>query len=246
MLIVIVDNETKAYDASKALDKLDEQGDITVYGDAVIEKKANGKVELKKTGEGFPIKTLGGTAIGSLIGLLGGPVGVLIGATAGTAVGGFYDLYGAGVGADFLQEASAKLTPGKFAVVADISEEWVTPLDTEMEKLDGTVFRAAKRDVETKQRKKDQAAMKEDIKKLKTEASKSKAEHKAKLQQKINSLEKKLQNQKEQTKQRSQEIKKEQDAKVQALKKKSAEAKGKLKGTIEARIAEIKARSKKS
>jgi uncharacterized membrane protein len=246
MVILIVDNETKAYDAAEALEKLDAQGDITVYGDAVIGKKADGKVEVKKTGEGFPIKMLGGTAIGSLIGLLGGPIGVIVGAAAGTAVGGFSDLYSAGVSADFVDEASAKLTPGKFAVVADISEEWVTPLDTEMEKLGASVIRTPKRDVETEQRKQDQATTKDDIKKLKIEASKSRDENKVKLQKKIDGLEKKLQNQKEQATQRSEAIKKEQDAKVQALQKKAETSQGETKKALRARIGEIRESYEKS
>jgi len=247
MLILIVDNETKAYDVEKALGKLDADGEITVYGDAVIEKTTDGKVEVKQTGAGYPIKTLSGTAIGSLIGLLGGPIGVLIGAAAGTAVGGFSDLYSAGVGADFVDDASAKLTPGKFAVVADISEEWVTPLDTEMEKLGGTtVLRTNKRDVEAEQRKQDQEEVKADINKLGTEASKSRAEHKAKLQKKIDGLEKKLQKQQAQAKQRQDELKKEQDAKVQALEKKAATSSGEAKKTMNSRVLELRESYQKS
>jgi len=247
MLIVIVDNETKAYDVEKALGKLDEDGEITVYGDAVIDKTTDGKVEVKQTGEGFPIKTLGGTAIGSLIGLLGGPIGLLVGAAAGTAVGGLSDLYSAGVSADFGQEASTKLTPGKFAVVADISEEWVTPLDTEMEKLGGTtVLRANKRDVEAEQRKQDQDEVKTDINKLGTEASKSSEEHKVKLQKKIDGLEEKLQKQQAQAKQRQEELEKEQNAKVQALEKKAATSSGEAKKTMNSRLAELRESYQKS
>ena len=47
----------------------------------------------------------------------------------------------AGVNAEFLDDVSAKLTPGKWAVVSEISEEWVTPVDTRMEALGGIVFR---------------------------------------------------------------------------------------------------------
>lgn len=241
MLIVIVENETKAYDVDKALDKLDQDGEITVFGDAVIDKTTDGKLEVKQTGGGFPIKTLAGTALGSLIGVLGGPIGVIAGAAAGTAVGGASDLYGAEVSADFVEEASAKLTPGKFAVVADISEEWVTPLDTEMEKLGGTtVLRANKRDVEAEQRKKDQDEVKGDINKLKTEASKSNEKDKVKLQKKIDGLEKKLQKQQAKVDQRQEQLKKEQDAKVQALQKKAATSSGEAKKTIDSRVTELR------
>ena len=82
-------------------------------------------------GEEFPIRTLEGTAVGALIGLLGGPIGLAVGAVAGTFAGGVWDMSRAGVNADFLDEVSAKLTPGKWAIVSEISEDWITPVDTQ-------------------------------------------------------------------------------------------------------------------
>ena len=240
MLVVVFDSETKAYGGTQALDQLDREGNITVHAESVVKKDANGKVELMKTEGDFPVRTISGTAIGSLIGLLGGPVGLLVGATAGTILGATRDLYLAGVNTDFLDEVSDKLTPGKFAVVADISEEWVTPLDIQMETLGGVVFRTKKSDVETEQRTRDVKTLQEDINQLKTEMAKAPAEHKAKLQTKIDKLEGKLQNKREQTKQRLEQIKKENEAKVQALEKKAAKSKGEKKAAIEARIAEIR------
>ena len=40
------------------------------------------------------------------------------------------DLFAAGVNAEFVDDTAAMLTPGKCAVVADVSEEWETPVDT--------------------------------------------------------------------------------------------------------------------
>jgi hypothetical protein len=42
--------------------------------------------------------------------------------------------------------------PGKCPVVADVSEEWVTPVDTRMEALGGVVFRTARQNVQDDQR----------------------------------------------------------------------------------------------
>ena len=36
-----------------------------------------------------------------------------------------------------------QLQPGKFAVVAEIQEDWTTPVDTRMEAIGGKVFRRA-------------------------------------------------------------------------------------------------------
>ena len=85
-----------------------------------------------------------GLAAGSLAGLLGGPVGLAVGAATGTVAGSLFDLAVLGVGDDFLRGLE-NLTPGRVAVVGDIDEEWVTPLDTRMEALGGIVFPARAR-----------------------------------------------------------------------------------------------------
>jgi uncharacterized membrane protein len=240
MLVVVFDNESKAYEGSRALNQLDGEGSITVHAESVIKKSADGTVSVKQADGDFPVRTVGGTAIGSLIGLLGGPVGLGIGAVAGTLAGSIGDLYVAGVNADFLDNVSALLTPGKCAVVADVSEEWVTPVDSRMEAAGGVVFRSLRTTVEDDQRARDVAELKEEIAQLKAEQAQSRAEHKAKLQAKIDALNAKLQEKLDQAKQRSEQIKAETDAKVQALQQKAAKAHSDAKKAINARIDQIR------
>ena len=245
-MVVVFDNELKAYDGYRALKALDSEGSISVHAGAVIKKNDDGTVTTKQAGDDFPIRTIGGTAVGSLIGLLGGPIGVAVGAVGGTWAGAVWDMYRAGVNADFLNEVSAKLTPGKWALVTDISEEWVTPVDTRMEALGGIVFRFTRENVEDDQYHRDVATIKADIANLKAEQAKSRADQKAKLQTKIDKLHKKAQDKLDQAKQRSEQRQKEAKAKVEALEKKAAKAKSDEKAAIEARIADIKKRAKKS
>ena len=239
MLVVVFDSESKAYDGTNALSQLDREGSITVHAECVIKKNAEGKTVVLKIVDDLPISTVGGTAIGSLIGLLGGPYGVIIGAAAGTFVGATSDLYGAGVSAEFVDEVSAILTPGKYAVIADISEEWVTPLDVKMEKLDGQVFRIARLDVEADQLRSEMAAEDREMSRLKMEIKEAHAERKAKLQAKIDELNKARQKKIEQANQRLEQIKNEHDRKVQALKDKAAQARGETKAAIDARVTEM-------
>jgi uncharacterized membrane protein len=246
MLVVVFENELKAYDGSRALKALDSEGSISVHAEAVIKKNTDGTITIKQQGDEFPIRTVGGTTIGALIGLLGGPVGLAVGAMVGTFAGGAWDINRAGVNADFLNEVSTKLTPDKWAIVSEISEDWVTPVDTQMETLGGTVFRTARRTVEHEQYAKDVAAIKADIAQLKTEQAKSRADQKIKLQKKSDNLNKKLHAKLEQAKETSEQQEKEAKAKVDALEKKAAKAKGEAKARIEARLAEIKEKEKKS
>ena len=239
MLVVVFDSESKAYEGTNALSKLDREGSITVHAELVIKKNDEGKTVVLKIVDEFPISTVGGTAIGSLIGLLGGPFGVIVGATTGTLVGATSDLYRSGVSAEFVDEVSAILTPGKYAVIADISEEWITPLDLEMEKLDGLVFRTARLDVEADQLRREKAVYDMEMAQLKAEMKEAKAERKTKLQAKIDQLNKARQKKIEQANQQLEQIKKEHDRKVQALKEKVANARGDAKAAIDTRITEL-------
>jgi uncharacterized membrane protein len=246
MLVVVFNDEPKTYEGSHALKQLDNDGSIAIHGEAVIKKNTDGTVTVKQSEDDFPIRTIGGSALGALIGLLEGPVGLAVGATAGLLAGSIGDLHVAGVDADFVDEVAATLTPGKCAVIADISEEWVTPVDTRMEALGGTVFRKARKLVEDDERAQDVAALRAEIDQMKAELARAHGERKAKLQAKIDKLNAKLQAKLDQAKQRAEQIKSETEAKVQALQKKAEKTQGDIKATFEARVKRIRAEQKQS
>ena len=246
MLTVIFSDESKAYEGSKALNELDSEGSISTYAQAVITKNPDGKISIKQAGDEFPVRTVSGTAIGALIGLFGGPIGLGVGAVAGTIVGALADVHRSGVNEDFLGEVSSKLTPGKWAVVSDISEEWMTPVDSRMEALGGTVFRADRKNFEDEQRAREVAALRAQIAQLKAEQVHARADRKAKLQTKIDKTQEKLHTKLQEAKQRSEQQRKEAEAKIQALEKKAAKAKGEAKTALEARIASIRMEMRKS
>jgi uncharacterized membrane protein len=192
MLVVVFDNEKKAYEGGSALTQLEREGHLTIYGRAVIVKHADGSVSIKQVDDEGPLGTLAGTAVGGLIGLLGGPVGAAIGAGSGLALGALYDVDNARIGEDFLDDVAKALTPNKVAVVAEVEEEWTTPVDTRMEALGGTVLRRALWEVENTVNAEEIAAMKADLKQLKAEISQAHADRKAKLQKKIDALQAKV------------------------------------------------------
>lgn len=240
MLVVVFDDESKAYEGSHALRQLDAEGSIAIHSESVIKKNADRTVTVKQMDDAFPIRIAGGTAIGSLLGLLEGPVGLGVGGVAGALAGSIGDLNVAGVDAEFLDDVAATLTPGKFGLIADISEEWVTPVDTRMEALSGTVFRSARKSVEDEQRARDVAVLRAEIDQLKAEQVRSRADHKAKIQAQIDKLQAKLQAKLDQAKQRSAQIKSETHAKVLALQKKAEKAQGAIKANLDARVKQIR------
>jgi uncharacterized membrane protein len=224
MLVVAFDNETKAYEGETALRDLEREGSITTFARAVVVKQADGTTSVRQIDDPGPVGGLVGTSVGSLIGLLGGPAGVAIGAASGLAVGAVFDFDDARVGADFVTEVSKSLTPNKAVVIAEVDEEWTTPVDTRMEALGGTVFRRALWEVRESLREEEAAALKADLAQLKDEASKARADRKAKLQKKVDQLQAKIDAQKKRATQRHEAFEARQKAKREVLKKNAAAA----------------------
>jgi uncharacterized membrane protein len=240
MLAVVFGNEKAAYEGVEALSALDGEGSIELYSLAVIRKNADGTVSNERLDEAFPGWTVGGGAIGSLIGLLGGPIGAAIGMAAGTLVGLLGDLRTSEVDAEFLADVSSALIPGKYAVLADLDEEWVTPVDTRMEALGGVVFRTVKSATEDERRTREAAARRAELDQLKAEHAKARSDRKAKLQAQIDQLRARLEKKLEQDRARSKQAEQQMQAKVAALQKKADSEKGDAKAVIESRITRLR------
>ena len=222
MLVIVFDNENKAYEGKKALQQLDNEGSVSVYAYAVVSKRPDGTVTVKDSDDLGPLGTLVGTSLGSLIGILGGPAGLAIGATAGAAGGSIFDLHNVRIGEDYLDDVSKALSPNKFAVVAQVDEEWTTPVDTRMEALGGTVFRRALSEVTDTANQEEVTAMKADLASYKAELSKERADRQAKIQQKINQLEAKIQAHQQKVTERRRAAERQAQAKAQRLQSKAS------------------------
>ena len=155
-IAVVFDSSGKAYEGLHALWQLDGTAEITVHGAAVIHRNELGQVQVdtKETHPAFG--TAVGVGIGALLGALAGPAGAAVGAAGGAAIGGVTGgVVGAGVDlgrADTrlqaLDETRFVLGTGQSAVIADVSEDWTSPIDTRMKELGGGIFRRSKDDLE--------------------------------------------------------------------------------------------------
>lgn len=225
MLVVVFDSEADAYEGSQALRDLDREGSIGVYASAVLAKRADGITTVREGDNPGILGTLVGTSLGTLIGMLGGPVGMAIGATAGLGLGAGADLDHARIGDDFIDDVTKQLTPRKAAVVAEIEEDWTTPVDTLMESLGGTVFRRSLSEVRHTVNHEEVAAMKADLAQLKAEHAQAGADPKGKLNDKINQLDSKIQAKLQKARDRRDAAEREAQAKADALRAKAVVAK---------------------
>jgi uncharacterized membrane protein len=227
MLVVVFDNEAKAYEGKRALLQLDAEGSLSAYAYAVLAKQADGKATIKQGDDSGPLGTLANTAVGSLVGVLGGPLGVAVGATTGALVGSAFDLNNARVGEDFIDDVDKQLGPNKVALIAEVEEDWTTPVDTRMEALGGKVFRRALSEVKQTIHEENVAAIKADLAQMKAEHAKASADRKAKLQEKISQLDSKIEAQLQKAKERREAAERQAKTKVQLLKTKADAARAK-------------------
>jgi uncharacterized membrane protein len=239
MIVVVFDSEREAYDGTRVLKDLHAEGSITVYGQAVLSKDASGQVTVKEAADAGPLGTAVGLVTGTLVGILGGPVGMAVGAAAGTYSGALYDLGSAGVGESFLGEAAERLEPGKAALLAEIEEEWIMPLDTRMEAVGGTVLRRTRGEVVDAQIARDVAAIEADIDAMEAEAKQVSGETKAKLQAKIDAAKGQLQQTQERARASVEAAQREGAAKIAALREQATSAQAGQKQHLEKRQAEV-------
>jgi uncharacterized membrane protein len=241
MLVAVFNNESAAYEGLSALKDLHRDGDISLYATAVVAKDRLGVVSVKQTADEGPVGTALGMLTGSVVGLLGGPVGLAAGATAGGLTGVLYDLNKTGVDVDFVDEVSKVLLPGKAAVIADVEETWITPVNTKIHQLGGLVFRRQRSAVVEDQLARDSAAFKAEWKQLKDELAQGNAADRAAIQQEIDAEKKRIEAMQSKAKERASQIKSDTDAKVASLKVQMKQAGAQQQAKIEQRIAELQA-----
>lgn len=240
MLVVVFDNEKSAFEGEKFLEALHYEERITLYSKAVIRRSSDGKIEYLTEQPAGPLGTAVGLLTGALVGAVGGPVGVAVGAYVGTFGGVLFDLARLGVSDDFIDEVGQYLLPGRIALVAEIGEDEVMPIDLRMESLGGVVFRRTRGDVVDAQLERDAAMFEADIADLQVELKSATAETKAKIQAKLDATKAKLHATQEKAKATAEEAKREMDAKINSLNEQIKTANAEAKAKLEKRKDEIK------
>lgn len=142
--------------------------------------------------EDNPTGTFLGMFLGALVGVLGGPIGVAVGASAGTLVGASADLLRESVDFTFVEQVREAMLPGTVAVVADVEETWVTPVDLTIMERGGIVFRRLRYEVVEDQLAREHEEFEEELRELKKDLATATDETKAKIQARITAVERSL------------------------------------------------------
>ena len=149
VIAVSYPEEANAYEALARLKELHSQGTVGVRGAAVVTREQNGQITIKdQFGEGTFENTAGGGLLGLLVGVLGGPLGVLVGGATGLLVGSLFDEDDDDDTRSVLADISKAIRVGPPGLLAEVSEPGPEAIDAVMAHLNGTVVRRSVADVE--------------------------------------------------------------------------------------------------
>jgi len=149
VLVVSFDEDDKAYEALTSLKELDSQHQVDLQAAAVVTRGEDGHVAVEdEVGDTSMTGTATGGIVGLLIGIIGGPLGVLIGGASGLLVGSLFDLDDEDNAESVLSDISRHVRAGRTALLAEVSEQSPEVIDTDMARLSGHVLRRSVEDVE--------------------------------------------------------------------------------------------------
>jgi uncharacterized membrane protein len=149
VIAVSFEDDDNAYKALTVLGELGSQHRIDVQEAVVVARGEDGQVVAKDRLESPPVRgTATGGLLGLLIGIIGGPVGVLVGGTYGLFVGSLFDIYDADAADSALGAISSSVKVGHSALLAVVDEPSPEIVDAAMSDVGGTIARRPLADVE--------------------------------------------------------------------------------------------------
>ena len=135
--------ESEAYQALSELKRDANNANYTI-SQAMIVKKENGKLNVMDgfvNGAAAGDDTWMGGLLGSLVGILGGPIGILLGGSMGMLIGGAVDAGDLAENVSLLEKAGDCILEGETAIILLAQEEFETALTAKLNHFDVAVTR---------------------------------------------------------------------------------------------------------
>ena len=135
--------ESEAYQALSQLKREPANANYTI-SQAVIVKKENGTLNIMDgfvNGAAAGDDTFTGGLVGSLIGILGGPLGILLGGSMGMLIGGAVDAGDMADHTSLLEKAGDSILDGETAIILLAQEEYETALTAKLNNFDVSITR---------------------------------------------------------------------------------------------------------
>lgn len=148
VVVVAFAEQSKAYQALSQLRQAGDAGRVEVRAAALLERGPDGAVRVPEGDDpASGVAVAGGSLIGMLIGVLGGPLGMLLGGATGMLAGGVGALTRTEDRDVALDAISKQIEPGHTVLVAEVGEVATEVVDNAMSALGGTVTRRSAADV---------------------------------------------------------------------------------------------------
>lgn len=123
-------DDEHARDAVRALQSLHRSGDIRLEAVAIVERLQDGRAIVREHAESSQLRgTAGGGIVGAVVGLLTGPVGLLVGEASGAVVGSLVDLADAESSEDLLRWLGRAVPRGHVGAIAVVAESTPVAVD---------------------------------------------------------------------------------------------------------------------
>lgn len=113
VIAVSFGDDDNAYARLTRLKELDSQHQVGIHEAVVVVHQPDGRIVEKDRMASFAVPNMGGGVIGVLVGIIGGPLGMLIGGTAGLFVGSFFHIEDADDTDSALSAISSSVRPGR-------------------------------------------------------------------------------------------------------------------------------------
>lgn len=241
ILVAIFSAQQAASEGQRALEDLHASGELTVYATAIVAHDAGGTARMQQVPDAGPAGRAISVLARSLTGLAAAPVPATPGLRARRLAGLVSALAGVGIDADFVEEVADALTPGKAAVLAEVQETRVTPVNLRLGNLGALVYRRPRAEVAEDQLARESATLGTELKSLEEELRHTGAENRAALQNEIEDLRQRLEWLQEQTEARQLQAGSELAGKIAALHDQMRQAANRQAARTELHIAEVEA-----
>jgi uncharacterized membrane protein len=149
VIAVTFGEDSKAYEALTTLKELDGQQQIGLAEGAIVIRHDDGRVETKDVvGDDSYTGTATGGLIGLVIGIIGGPFGVLLGGATGLLIGSLFDIDDDEESDSALSHLAQSVRVDHTTLLAQVDEQSPDVINSAMASLGGTVLRQSLDDVE--------------------------------------------------------------------------------------------------
>jgi uncharacterized membrane protein len=155
IVLATFDDESKTYQAFSDIKRAAAEGKLRINGLTIMHRRLDGQFEVRDAA----MKNFGGSItggiIGSLVGIFGGPLGILLGWGAGSLIGGFRDAREVMADRNLFQAVTENMTVGNTALIGEIENEQPYVVDQIVRRLQGELMRrpteAVEADIEAAQ-----------------------------------------------------------------------------------------------